>query len=88
MHNFQRLAVSQRVRDIGVGHLDMQPPSADELSEWVGARLAGYKRPRRYVFIASLPRSQVGKLLRRKLAAGEYEPERPRQPRSEKGSPP
>jgi 2-furoate---CoA ligase len=50
--------------------------------------LAGFKRPRRYVFIASLPRSQVGKLLRRKLAAGEYEPERPRQPRSEKGSPP
>lgn len=35
--------------------------------------LAQFKRPRRYVFVAALPRSPVGKLLRRKLIAGEYE---------------
>jgi 2-furoate---CoA ligase len=36
--------------------------------------LANFKRPRRYVFVESLPRSPVGKLLRRQLVAGEYEP--------------
>jgi 2-furoate---CoA ligase len=35
--------------------------------------LAGFKRPRRYVFVAEIPKSPVGKLLRRKLVAGEYE---------------
>jgi 2-furoate---CoA ligase len=34
--------------------------------------LAAFKRPRRYVFIAEIPKSPVGKLLRRKLVAGEY----------------
>jgi 2-furoate---CoA ligase len=34
--------------------------------------LAGFKRPRRYVFVAEIPKSPVGKLLRRKLVAGEY----------------
>ncbi len=38
--------------------------------------LAGFKRPRRYVFVEAIPKSPVGKLLRRKLVAGEYEPER------------
>jgi 2-furoate---CoA ligase len=38
--------------------------------------LANFKRPRRYVFVETIPRSPVGKLLRRKLTAGEYEPER------------
>ncbi len=37
--------------------------------------LAGFKRPRRYVFVAAIPKSPVGKLLRRKLVAGEYETE-------------
>jgi len=35
--------------------------------------LANFKRPRRYVFVNALPKSPVGKLLRRKLVAGEYE---------------
>jgi 2-furoate---CoA ligase len=39
------------------------------------SRLANYKRPRRYVFVDQLPKSPVGKLLRRKLVSGEYEPE-------------
>jgi 2-furoate---CoA ligase len=32
-------------------------------------------RPRRYVFVEEIPKSPVGKLLRRKLVAGEYQPE-------------
>jgi len=36
--------------------------------------LANFKRPRRYVFVTEIPKSPVGKLLRRKLVAGEYEP--------------
>lgn len=35
--------------------------------------LANFKRPRRYVFLSELPKSPVGKLLRRKLVAGEYQ---------------
>jgi 2-furoate---CoA ligase len=38
--------------------------------------LAPYKRPRRYVFVDAIPKSPVGKLLRRKLVAGEYQIER------------
>jgi 2-furoate---CoA ligase len=37
--------------------------------------LASHKRPRRYVFVEAIPKSPVGKLLRRKLIAGEYEAE-------------
>jgi 2-furoate---CoA ligase len=37
--------------------------------------LANFKRPRRYVFVDEIPKSPVGKLLRRKLVAGEYEAE-------------
>jgi 2-furoate---CoA ligase len=38
--------------------------------------LAHFKRPRRYIFVEAIPKSPVGKLLRRKLVAGEYETER------------
>ncbi|HEU4373671.1 MAG TPA: AMP-binding protein [Telluria sp.] len=41
--------------------------------------LANFKRPRSFVFVVEVPRSPVGKLLRRKLVANEYEPE-PGQP--------
>ncbi|UYZ15347.1 AMP-binding protein [Brevibacillus sp. WF146] len=34
--------------------------------------LANFKRPRRYVWVAELPKSPVGKILRRKLRSGEY----------------
>ena len=37
--------------------------------------LANFKRPRRYVFVADIPKSPVGKLLRRKLVAGEFNAE-------------
>lgn len=35
--------------------------------------LINFKRPREYVFVREVPKSPVGKLLRRKLVAGEYE---------------
>ena len=37
--------------------------------------LANFKRPRRYIFVDEIPKSPVGKLLRRKLVAGEFEVE-------------
>ena len=35
--------------------------------------LADFKRPRAYVFVRAIPKSPVGKVLRRKLIAGEYD---------------
>ena len=52
----------------------------DELDAFCRASgLASYKRPRRYVFVNEIPKSPVGKLLRRKLVAGDYEPAAPAQ---------
>ena len=46
---------------------------ADELDAFCRASgLAHFKRPRRYIFVTEIPKSPVGKLLRRKLAAGDY----------------
>ncbi|OWW22057.1 AMP-binding protein [Noviherbaspirillum denitrificans] len=39
--------------------------------------LLNFKRPREYVFVREIPKSPVGKILRRKLVAGEYEPATP-----------
>jgi len=51
-----------------------QAVAADELDAFCrGSGLASFKRPRRYVFVAEIPKSPVGKLLRRKLVAGEYQ---------------
>ena len=41
----------------------------DELKEYVGERLAYFKRPRRTYRIAALPRNALGKLLRHELTA-------------------
>jgi 2-furoate---CoA ligase len=52
------------------------PIEPDELDEFCrGSGLASHKRPRHYVFVEAIPKSPVSKLLRRKLVAGEYEPE-------------
>jgi 2-furoate---CoA ligase len=52
------------------------PIEHDDLDQFCCASgLANYKRPRRYVFVEAIPKSPVGKLLRRMLVAGEYEPE-------------
>jgi len=39
--------------------------------------LADFKRPREYVFVKAIPKSPVGKILRRVLIAGEYDPDVP-----------
>jgi 2-furoate---CoA ligase len=47
---------------------------AEQLDEvCLGSGLSRFKRPREYVFVKAIPRSASGKLLRRKLRAGEYE---------------
>lgn len=49
------------------------PVTFEELDEHCQAsQLANFKRPREYVFIEEIPKSAVGKILRRKLVAGEY----------------
>ena len=49
------------------------PVKEAELDEFCKTSgLANFKRPRRYVFVTEVPKSPVGKLLRRKLVAGEY----------------
>lgn len=53
-----------------------QPIDADALDAHCrGSHLASFKRPREYVFVREIPKSPVGKILRRKLVAGEYEPD-------------
>ncbi|MDF0584085.1 MULTISPECIES: AMP-binding protein [Bradyrhizobium] len=54
-----------------------KPVSEAELEQFCRTSgLANFKRPRRYVFVDGIPKSPVGKLLRRLLVAGEYETER------------
>ena len=46
---------------------------AEALDAWCrGSSLADYKRPREHVFVAEIPKSPVGKILRRLLVAGEF----------------
>lgn len=45
----------------------------EALDAWCrGSDLANFKRPRAYVFVEAIPKSPVGKILRRLLVAGEY----------------
>jgi 2-furoate---CoA ligase len=49
------------------------PVNEQDLEEFCrNSGLANFKRPRRFVFVESLPKSPVGKLLRRLLIAGDY----------------
>jgi 2-furoate---CoA ligase len=49
------------------------PVGEAELDQYCRASgLANFKRPRRYIFVDAIPKSPVGKLLRRKLVAGDY----------------
>jgi len=41
-----------------------------ELREWCEKNLTGYKRPKTYSFEKELPKTNVGKILRRKLRTG------------------
>ena len=48
--------------------------SSEELdTHCKNSELANFKRPREYVFVQEIPKSPVGKILRRKLVAGEFE---------------
>ena len=48
--------------------------AAGALDAWCReSDLVNFKRPRDYVFVDEIPKSPVGKILRRKLSAGEYD---------------
>lgn len=49
--------------------------TVQELDEFCknNPKLSNFKRPRKYVFIKQVPKSPVGKILRRKLREGEFE---------------
>ncbi len=65
------------------------PVAADALDAHCrGSGLANFKRPRRYVFVEEIPKSPVGKLLRRKLVEGDYVPDHSDLPSEAKGSRP
>ncbi len=50
--------------------------SETDLDAWcLASELAPFKRPRAYVFVAEIPKSPVGKILRRLLVNGDYRPE-------------
>ncbi|MEU2584349.1 acyl-CoA synthetase [Streptomyces avermitilis] len=46
------------------------PPAADELADHVARRLAPHKRPRTVRFLDSLPRNDMGKIMKRALPQG------------------
>mgnify|MGYP005752891785 CR=1 FL=1 len=65
----QRVVAFIKARESVAGEaLDMHCRNSD---------LLNFKRPREYVFVREIPKSPVGKILRRKLVAGEYEPAAP-----------
>jgi fatty-acyl-CoA synthase len=41
--------------------------TGDEIMEFCRSRLAGFKRPRSVIFIESLPRNPMGKVLKKEL---------------------
>jgi len=54
-----------------------RPVTGQELDEYCReSGLVAFKRPRSFVFVDAIPKSPVGKLLRRLLVAGEYQVER------------
>jgi 2-furoate---CoA ligase len=60
-----------------LGSGDSDPAEhAQQIASWTRAQsgLAAYKRPKRVVVIDVVPKSPVGKILRRELVAGHYEP--------------
>jgi acyl-CoA synthetase (AMP-forming)/AMP-acid ligase II len=47
--------------------VDGGPADPGELAAWTTQRLAPYKRPTQYRFVAAIPRNPTGKILRRLL---------------------
>ncbi|AFU46943.1 long-chain-fatty acid CoA ligase [Acidovorax sp. KKS102] len=65
----QRVVAFVKAHDaVGADALDAHCRASD---------LVNFKRPREYVFVREIPKSPVGKVLRRKLVAGEFEAARP-----------
>jgi fatty-acyl-CoA synthase len=46
-----------------------EPPSTDDLAEFLAKRLARYKLPKRFIFIDGLPRTAYGKIVKGELRA-------------------
>jgi acyl-CoA synthetase (AMP-forming)/AMP-acid ligase II len=46
-----------------------QEPTAEELLAFTGDRLAKYKRPKEVRFVTDLPKSPIGKVLKKDLRA-------------------
>lgn len=65
------VAFIKRRSDVDAAALDAHCRASD---------LVNFKRPREYVFVDAVPKSPVGKVLRRKLVAGDYEREGTSQP--------
>lgn len=63
-----------------------RPVTAEELDQHCRqSDLLNFKRPRDYIFVRAIPKSPVGKLLRRLLLAGQYERAEPAQPSTATG---
>ncbi|MFP6689293.1 MAG: long-chain fatty acid--CoA ligase, partial [Alphaproteobacteria bacterium] len=60
-------AFVKRRKEVAVADLDAYCRESD---------LANFKRPREYVFVVEIPKSPVGKILRRKLIKGDFEREK------------
>jgi long-chain acyl-CoA synthetase len=59
---------------------DSHSPHAAQLDAWCLARIARFKRPKRYVFVEGLPKNAYGKVLKRELrdlAQGRNSPQQP-----------
>lgn len=68
----QRVVAFVKVRDnVAAESLDAHCRASD---------LVNFKRPREYVFVREIPKSPVGKVLRRKLVAGEFDAAPPQLP--------
>jgi len=46
---------------------EREKPAEEEILAFCRERLAGYKRPRRVVFVEELPKNQLGKVLYKEL---------------------
>jgi len=58
------------------GEVDAAHFDAEVLDAWcLKSELADFKRPRNYIFVTEIPKSPVGKILRRMLVDGDYSPE-------------
>ncbi len=59
-----------RLGEVGVAYVVREPHAGDDAAAiiaWARQRMAGYKVPRRAVFVNSLPRNASGKVLKREL---------------------